>query len=419
MGFPTTLRSISVRGSMGFLRVAVLSGALMCGTVAFLDSGRASAQLPKTPTEWSLKPEQVYETAISADSLLAVVSLVAIAPSGEAYVMDAIPPRVFVYDRSGRLLRTMGRRGAGPGEFQSASAMGFVGDSLWVADPGLARTTIFDAAGSVAATVLARVGGGAQRIVPFTLLRDGSAMGVPESESLRSLRGRDFREIDWSTFRWPVLRMTRDGVTTDTAEILTSEHGPVVVLASGRLIVPPLSERPLLASVPGGGGFVRVDRTAARKGGRSTFEVRWIGVGRGEDLRREYPYEPIPTSGAFRDSVENKAIATLRGGGGDSYEDAKKALRGRLFLPHFLPPVSDRVLVDRERTVWVRREDVNASHIRWDVLSYDGTRWATVLVPRNLRLEAVEGDQAWGVLSDETGDFRFVRYRVERASPGR
>lgn len=43
----------------------------------------------------------------------------------------------------GRVLRTLGRQGAGPGDSRAAARLGFLGDTLWVSDGGLRRVTMF------------------------------------------------------------------------------------------------------------------------------------------------------------------------------------------------------------------------------------------------------------------------------------
>jgi hypothetical protein len=55
------------------------------------------------------------------------------------------------YDRSGKYLRTAGKKGQGPGEFASLELVGpFAGDSLLISDTQLKRYSIFDRAGRFA-----------------------------------------------------------------------------------------------------------------------------------------------------------------------------------------------------------------------------------------------------------------------------
>lgn len=71
---------------------------------------------------------------------------VALDATGRIYVSDANPAVIKVYAPDGTFLRTIGREGAGPGEFN----VGFIairGDHLYLHDPRLSRTSLFDTSG--------------------------------------------------------------------------------------------------------------------------------------------------------------------------------------------------------------------------------------------------------------------------------
>ena len=391
------------------------------GLVAFLGPGCSADRTPTpTPLQWSLTPEQVYATAGPRDSLLAEVSLIAISPSGEAYIMDGLPPRVFVYDESGRLRHRFGRQGEGPGEFQSPEEMGFLADTLWVADRGLMRITLFDPSGAVIETILLGVDEGASNVVPSTLLSDGSALGS-------MFESPPARKIDWSALRSAVVRVSRGGVVADTLELL--RVGPLWIEseAGSYYMYQPLNDSPWWVPVPGGEGIVVVDGPAASRDTDTTVDVLWIGVG-GARLRRTIPYQPVPVPASFRDSIREEGISKIAGArgysaatgepvaSGSSRSDAEKLIDEQLFQPRFFPPVTG-ILVGRDGTVWLRREETTEGDMKWEAVNREGTEWGSVPVPRNLRLVAVEGDRVWGVLTDEIGDFQLVRYRVERRPP--
>ncbi len=67
--------------------------------------------------------------------------------AGRAYVVDDSPTRIKVFDSAGTYLRTIGRDGAGPGEYRSP-LLAIRGARLYVQDPRLRRLSIFDTAGS-------------------------------------------------------------------------------------------------------------------------------------------------------------------------------------------------------------------------------------------------------------------------------
>ena len=73
---------------------------------------------------------------------------VGVDPSGNIYVVDARNFRVQVFDPSGAFLRTIGRQGQGPGEFELPSAVRFGGQAGYthVLDR-FRRVSLFDAQG--------------------------------------------------------------------------------------------------------------------------------------------------------------------------------------------------------------------------------------------------------------------------------
>ncbi len=67
--------------------------------------------------------------------------------AGRVYVVDRKPMMVKVFDSTGAFVRSIGREGAGPGEFR----VGFIavrGANLVVQDPMNARTSVFDTSGT-------------------------------------------------------------------------------------------------------------------------------------------------------------------------------------------------------------------------------------------------------------------------------
>jgi len=68
--------------------------------------------------------------------------------TGRMYVLDGQSQDVRVFDSAGTFVRTIGRRGSGPGEFQRAVALRWgPGEQLWVVDFNNLRYSIFDTTG--------------------------------------------------------------------------------------------------------------------------------------------------------------------------------------------------------------------------------------------------------------------------------
>lgn len=66
--------------------------------------------------------------------------------TGRIYVLDNSPTTIKLYSPTGEFLRTIGRQGSGPGEYQSGMLI-VAGPHLFVQDPAASRASVFDTAG--------------------------------------------------------------------------------------------------------------------------------------------------------------------------------------------------------------------------------------------------------------------------------
>jgi hypothetical protein len=82
---------------------------------------------PATPSEGtsSITPRELWSAGgdDEQDVLFGVVTAVDVDAKGNVYALDMQLSQVFVFDRDGKLLRTIGREGEGPGEFRNATNM--------------------------------------------------------------------------------------------------------------------------------------------------------------------------------------------------------------------------------------------------------------------------------------------------------
>lgn len=78
--------------------------------------------------------------------------------TGWLYVADTVAHDIKVFDDSGRLLRTLGRRGTGPGEFNFPSHLAFALGELYVTDTLNSRIQVFAGDGVLPVRTLGRRG---------------------------------------------------------------------------------------------------------------------------------------------------------------------------------------------------------------------------------------------------------------------
>lgn len=114
-------------------------------TVDTLPGGivRTMSSAPIEPGRWSLvRARDVQPPELDPAELLEPRD-VALADDGTVLVADTKPERIKIYDRGGRLVRTLGGEGDGPGEHRVAF-IALRGDTLVVQDPVNSRATTFD-----------------------------------------------------------------------------------------------------------------------------------------------------------------------------------------------------------------------------------------------------------------------------------
>src|SRR5262245_56433473 len=81
------------------------------------------------------------------DAFSSVVAL-GVSPSGRIAMVDGPTQKLRLFDANGKHVRTVGKRGFGPAEFQAAHGLAWDKQGrLWVVDPANGRYTVFDSTG--------------------------------------------------------------------------------------------------------------------------------------------------------------------------------------------------------------------------------------------------------------------------------
>lgn len=328
------------------------------------------------------------------------------APDGMLYVLDHGQQQVRVFDVRGRHVRTLGGEGAGPGEFLGAARLGWRGDSLWVADPVQLRTTWFSRDGRVLGTdgPAIRAGQGYAPSVPRAVLADGSTLVIP------SLLEDDIGAP--SPARLPILRVRPSGQGDTLA--WQPLRNRMLRFQMGRRytsLLQPWDDSPLLAAAPDGSAIVLVERPAAARGDEGFFRVTRLDA-RGDTVySRRFRYVPIPVpSGWAGRWTADMAGRIARPGSGLQPGEVAAAMSRGLYVPGFMPPITD-VVAGRDGSVWIRREQPGAT-ATWHVLNSRGLIEANVRMPGNLQVAEARRTNVWGVMHDSLDVPYIHRYRV-------
>ena len=149
--------------------------------VAAFSAMNANAQL--NPPRWQITRELTIGGNNAGDAGLDVVTGITIGPDGAVYVVQPTRSLFRVFESDGRFRGLLGRSGAGPGEFRSIGAYGWIGDTLWVTDHAQRRVVFFDAKGRHLRTVPDPEPAGTERarvVAPLSNGRVLTRQGYPD-----------------------------------------------------------------------------------------------------------------------------------------------------------------------------------------------------------------------------------------------
>lgn len=315
---------------------------------------------------------------------------------GDVYVGDQWAVKVFAPD--GTLLRTLGRRGSGPGEFEAIASVALMpGDSVFVFDGGLQRVTVLEpGTGRAAYTVqvgreamrpparVARVRGGRALLAVFENAYD---LNRPSPEGVR--RGTDLVRLlnaDGSLLRDSVL-------TVPERETLVYRNPPAVganpfgrqswVVAAGR------------------------DRVITAWSDSLKFDVYAVDGRHLKTIRPRWTPPRRPITAAERDSVA-AALA-------DAVTPAPVVRRALDGYGAATWPLLREVVVDDRDRVWAGISGGPGEPVRWTAFDQRGARVAQVDLPANALLRAVRGTTAWAAVIDHDDVPAVVTYDLRPA----
>jgi hypothetical protein len=140
----TMRRAVAVAGTIGC--AAILFG---CSRDAARGSADEGAGRPTTsdilPRTAPALPLHLTMTLPGDRVAFGRIGSIAADSGGTLYVGDELAQQILVFDSSGGLLRTLGGKGNGPGEFRSLGSIAWTGDALAALDRSNRRVTYFGA----------------------------------------------------------------------------------------------------------------------------------------------------------------------------------------------------------------------------------------------------------------------------------
>jgi hypothetical protein len=366
-----------------------------------LACGPAAEETTEAP-EWSLsaEPTLVIGEDGTSEGEFERISTVSALPTNEIAVVDAGAQYIRIFGDDGTYRRTIGREGAGPGEFTAISWIQLATDTLVVYDGGQRRLTLLGVDGTVLSTVVPRPEGGVGPATPVILAADGRwfmrllllgsagrlGSGPPEPGILRDSTGFGYL---------PALGA-----------------GPIDLMLR-------LPAQPIVMGEGGVGGFAAFSAPPGvlRVGTRivvadpNAGTLRWYGPdGRAEPMiALAVPRRPLAPS-----LVDSLRLAAVEGTGSAGGKVAMEAMHSSEAAPSEFP-LFRSVLADGTDHLWLEEWQYrSAGGSRYLVVGADGSWQASVQMPPGVTPSAVGPDWVLGVHRDADGLGRVVRYGLVR-----
>jgi hypothetical protein len=323
---------------------------------------------------------------------------------GRIVVLESQAQELRVFGPDGRPIRTLGRRGEGPGEMRNANGLLMAPDGrIWVPDPQLGRMSVFDIdAGHVEAHPW--------RVRQWGWVFDGAIdpagrVIVPSN-------------AQYGDERWQVLRIYNAAM--EVQDSVRVELSPPF----GTDVEHPSAFR---WEVTGGWGYIGVPFYAGSQrvvtagpgywltvdGDASYRVVRWE-AGRDTTLVIETRRAAVPVTVAERDSAMASVRETVRERGGEARLDPSR-------VPPVRPAVSD-LFVSTDGDLWVHATTPDRGLATWDVYDATGRYRGTAvgaLRPYRWVRPVIRGDRFWAVVTDELDVQHVVAGRLVATADGR
>lgn len=322
---------------------------------------RTISSQPIDSGRWHLVRSRDIQPPESDSAELANPRDVAITDDGFVLVVDAQPTIIKVFDPNGAFLRTIGREGRGPGEFESGY-VAVVGDTLVVQDASNGRATSFNWR---TGTMLSERRTSNRYFFPIGIDANGRAAVRTMTVNPDSAKPNAQRYV-----RFPV-----NAKNADTVDVVAggqaSESKPWLVREGTRVImgvVVPFQPR----------AFHAVDRSGAFLTGFSgEYMLRRTTNGTDTTALFGRTWTPTSVNADEKAAIVEQRIAEVHAGNRDL---ALSTIRAS-FDPSLIPdsrPAFEGIWVDADGRSWVRRTDRDTTAAQFDLFDQRG-RWLDVL----------------------------------------
>ncbi len=335
--------------------------------------------------------------------LLDLIKGIEIGPGGDIYVLDG--DEVKVFSPAGEFLRSWGRRGEGPGDFDGTLGMALARDTVAVTDGE--RVHFFDLGGRLLSSVWT---GGRNSGYRASRIRSTDLGWVVEARPM-TIRldptpppelPREVRYLNPGT----------GGLGEPIATYLTQPDG--VELASGQRV---------------SRAFYRnIEHGVDRKGDvylplGLDHEVSVYGADGVLSRVVRMEVEPVPVTDAMLEELRRELVARCQRGATwrrlcERQRYVEEIVPATIAHAHERVPVIGHIVVAPDGHLLISRRDLSETRASgdprpYDLVSPEGRFLGRIKVPVNFRPRSMRGRNILGSWTDEFGVMYVVKYRVE------
>ncbi|HUF50168.1 MAG TPA: hypothetical protein VMN60_05010 [Longimicrobiales bacterium] len=334
---------------------------------------------------------------------LVPIRWVTVAPNGTIAVAQEHDFAVRFFGANGQNLGSVGRRGSGPGEFQSLLGAGWVADTLWVHDRTQSRVSLIVArtthrSGRMLAAATLTASGRTTEfrdLTPLALYAGGamfvagSVAGLPAGHPDRNARA----------------HLIIDSAGVVQRQLLSVPPPAVVEIGTAGAMLP--FPNPTLAVTDPDGRKVATATATVAGPGAGTFRVL-MQTTRGDTVyMRSYRFRGAPVERAYADSVIDARVRGLQ----QRNPELAAALRRAAAVPEFHPPLRSLIL-GRDGALWIRIRADAPTDPRYVLLDPAGSLVGSLIVPDGVTIVQGTGTAVW-TIEENADDIESVgRYRV-------
>jgi hypothetical protein len=318
--------------------------------------------------------------------------------SGRIWVMDGQNFELRLFDATGRFVRSVGRRGQGPGEFgQNSCAYPGPNGEIWVQDIQQDRWTRFDPEGRLLGTLRVTHNSGCT-VMSWT--PDGRLMAV-NNRTANGFGTPDPTQSYYVVQRWNDGRLVATGDTIQAPRLPENHRVIWVKEGSSNLRSPlPLTNLSVARLGPVGDFWVT--------DGGGPYVIRRLGPNGATRVTFRRDYQPVPVADSTRARIIQEFRREPRG---------YRAENG--FNPNQVPrtyPAFERFYPATDGSLWVRRT-LAGGRIGYDVFAANGRYEGEAQLPQGFAevvIQVITGDRIYGVVTDVFDVKYVVRFGIRR-----